>query len=78
MPINQVNQKEEVPRWRRLSEMCIPELKDIQNMSFIVLKNVSALFEDSKNIGVGIPTTITATGSKFLALGTSLGNILLF
>ena len=47
-------------------------------MSFVVLKNVTELFENPEKKGVGIPTVISATGSKFLAVGTSLGNTALF
>ncbi len=47
-------------------------------MSFTVLKNVTALFQSAQNTDIGIPTVISATGSKFLAVGTSLGNIALF
>jgi len=47
-------------------------------MSFTVLKNVTSLFENPETKGVGIPTAISATGSKFLAVATSLSNIALF
>lgn len=43
-----------------------------------MLKNVTKLFDTSEAKGVGIPNCISGTGSKFLALGTSMGNIALF
>lgn len=47
-------------------------------MSFVVLKNVTALFENPESNGVGIPTVISAKGGKYLAVGTSIGNIAVF
>jgi len=47
-------------------------------MTYVVLKNVTGLFENPVSKGVGMPTVISATGSKFLAVGTSMGNIALF
>lgn len=47
-------------------------------MSFVMLKNVTNLFEDPNNTSIGIPTAISATGNRFLALGTSMGNIVIF
>eukprot|EP00919_Chromeraceae_sp_WS-2016_P024117 GHVR01057111.1.p1 GENE.GHVR01057111.1~~GHVR01057111.1.p1 ORF type:complete len:103 (-),score=4.17 GHVR01057111.1:147-455(-) len=47
-------------------------------MSYIVLKNVTNLFNNEQNKDVGIPTAISATGSRFLAIGTSMGNVALF
>jgi glutaredoxin-related protein len=48
-------------------------------MTYVKLKNVTKLFaDDQSNTHVGIPTAITATGNKYLALGTSMGNIALF
>ncbi len=47
-------------------------------MSFVILKNVTNLFEDSKNISFGIPTAIAATTNRFLAVGSSMGNIAIF
>ena len=52
--------------------------EEIKNMVYTSLKNVSKLFNTKEVSGVGIPTCISGTGSKFLALGTSLGNIALF
>jgi hypothetical protein len=47
-------------------------------MSFVMLKNVTNLFEDPSNTSIGIPTAISATGNRFLAVGTSMGNIVIF
>lgn len=49
-------------------------------MVYIVLKNVSEVFDivNSSSKGVGVPTCISATGTKFLAIGTSIGNIVVF
>ena len=58
--------------------MELPTSKEVKNMTFVPLKNVTALFENPENNGVGIPTVIAATGSKFLAVGTSMGNIAVF
>jgi hypothetical protein len=58
--------------------MEMPALNEVNNMTYIVLKNVTALFESPEKNGVGIPTVITATGSRFLAVGTSMGNIAVF
>ncbi len=58
--------------------MQLPTPREVNNMTFIVLKNVTALFENPQSKGVGIPTVISATGTKFLAVGTSMGNIALF
>ena len=47
-------------------------------MLYISLENVSKLFDLSVGRGIGIPTCISATGSRFLAIGTSLGNTVVF
>jgi glutaredoxin-related protein len=47
-------------------------------MSFVKLKNVTNLFEDANNTSIGIPTAISASGNRFLAVGTSMGNIVVF
>lgn len=46
-------------------------------MTYVSLKNVTALF-DSENRGVGLPTCISTTGDKFLAVGTSNSTIAVF
>ena len=58
--------------------MPLVPLEEINNISFVVLKNVTNLFEDPNNTMIGIPTSISGTGNKFLAVGTSMGNIALF
>ena len=66
-------------RARRLSDQPIIPEEEIINMTYVKLKNVTKLFsDDQSNTNVGIPTSITATGNKYLALGTSMGNIVLF
>ena len=47
-------------------------------MVYAVLKNVSQLFDIAEIKGVGVATCISSTGSRFLAIGTSLGNVALF
>lgn len=47
-------------------------------MSFVVLKNVTELFQNPEKKGLGLPTVISASGNKFLAIGTSQGNIAVF
>lgn len=49
-------------------------------MIYIVLKNVSELFDlsSSEVKGVGVPTCISSSGTKFLAIGTSIGNVIVF
>ena len=42
-----------------------------------MLNNVTAAF-DSTAKGVGIPTVVTSNSIKYLAVGTSFGNIVLF
>lgn len=48
-------------------------------MIYIPLKNVSELFDisTSQTKGVGVPTCIS-TSDRFLAIGTSIGNIVIF
>ena len=67
----------EVDRCKRLQNLMVPPLSDIKNICFIVLNNVTAAF-DSKATGVGIPTVITSNGFRFMAIGTSFGNVVLF
>lgn len=49
-------------------------------MVYIILKNVSELFDinNSESKGVGVPTCISTSGNKFLAVGTSIGNVVIF
>jgi WD40 repeat protein len=42
-----------------------------------VLNNVTAAFDQTAK-GVGIPTVITTNSVKYLAVGTSFGNVVLF
>jgi hypothetical protein len=68
----------QVQRWRRLQDLPITPFEEIRNMSYTMLKNVTKLFDTTEAKGVGIPTCIAGTGSRFLGLGTSLGNIAVF
>lgn len=57
--------------------MRAPPLSEIKNISFIVLNNVTAAFDQTAK-GVGIPTVIASNGVRYLAVGTSFGNVVLF
>jgi predicted NBD/HSP70 family sugar kinase len=50
------------------------------NMTYNTLSNVSKLFDtnDHKVIGIGVPCCLSATSKRFLVIGTSLSNIVLF
>jgi hypothetical protein len=41
------------------------------------LNNVTAAFDNTAK-GVGIPTVITSNGIKYLVVGTTFGNVVLF
>lgn len=62
----------------RLNDLPLIPREEIQNMMYVALKNVTQLFDISESKGVGMATCISSTGSRFLAIGTSMGNVALF
>lgn len=70
--------KYQIEKHNRLEAMPLLCQDEIQNMIYVSLKNVNELFDLADIKGVGIPTCISSTGSRFLVIGTSLGNIGLF
>jgi hypothetical protein len=66
-----------IDRCKRIESLPVPPLSNIKNISFIVLGNVTAAFDENSK-GVGIPTVITSNSIRYLAVGTSFGNVVLF